>query len=672
MTTLLKFIVAKIINKLVSLDKIKIRLRYLVLPIIFALVVYSFLPEERVDVAELYNENPIEITERENAEFASKYTGLLTYSDEIIEKRVTTSDIEEPVEIVEIETTEAEITEPESIEPKIAEITEELLPEENKDTTSTESKAELVLKDESLIDELIEEVDENTAILAKVKLPVMKPGLRRKSVLSKLDIPMPMYKPTPPSTTRDLNKFVKTAIKDEALAESESLSVKSLTNLFAEKSKEPIESIIKEEELVSQLKNSNTVVKTSDNGIVIPNKKPPSKSKIKLVFSKMFDKKEPDNQDIVKKKARVKSGDTLMNILVDQGNLDRKQAYNAIETLKTSYDPRSLNSRQDITLFMKPNIVGEMEFTGMEIKKNTVSSVMLKKLYNDEFITGEIEKDVKKIVEVANGKVTGSLYVSTSNAGIPDNITASFIKALSWTVDFQRDLKKGDKFKVAYEQYVTEDGHKVNKRGNLLYASITLSGRPITIYRFENKYGEVNYYDRKGSAVKKALMKSPISGAKMTSGFGRRRHPISGYTKMHEGIDFAAPKGTPIYAAGSGVIEYLGRNSSFGKYIRIRHKSDLKTAYAHLNGYKKGLKKGSRVKQGQVIGYVGTTGRSTGPHLHYEIIMNGKKVNPRKIKMVQGSSLSGSALKKFKSQVKRIDSRLRSLPRQARFTMNNN
>ena len=181
----------------------------------------------------------------------------------------------------------------------------------------------------------------------------------------------------------------------------------------------------------------------------------------------------------------------------------------------------------------------------------------------------------------------------------------------------------------------------------MLYATLILGGKRIELHRFTPESGRTDYFGPDGQSVRKTLMRTPIDGARISSGFGRRKHPVLGYTKMHRGTDFAASRGTPVYAAGDGVIERSSRNGAYGNYIRIRHNGTYKTAYAHLNGYAKGIRSGARVKQGQVIGYVGTTGRSTGPHLHYEVHVNGKQVNPRKIKMPSGEKLKGKDLEAF-------------------------
>jgi murein DD-endopeptidase MepM/ murein hydrolase activator NlpD len=211
-----------------------------------------------------------------------------------------------------------------------------------------------------------------------------------------------------------------------------------------------------------------------------------------------------------------------------------------------------------------------------------------------------------------------------------------------------------------YEQYETADGTRV-KTGNLVYARLQVNGEDIPIYRYEMKNGDVNYFTADGVSVRKALMSTPIDGARLSSGFGMRKHPVLGYNKMHKGIDFAAPTGTPIYAAGDGTIERLGQWSTYGNYIRIRHNSDIKTAYAHMSRFAKGLSAGSRVKQGQVIGYVGATGRVTGAHLHYEVLENDTQINPKSVKLPLGETLRGAELASFKAQAQTINRRYESL-----------
>jgi murein DD-endopeptidase MepM/ murein hydrolase activator NlpD len=196
---------------------------------------------------------------------------------------------------------------------------------------------------------------------------------------------------------------------------------------------------------------------------------------------------------------------------------------------------------------------------------------------------------------------------------------------------------------------------------------MVLSGKRMRLYRHRSTDGETDYFDAKGHSVRKALVVSPVDGARISSGFGRRRHPILGYTKMHRGTDFAAARGTPVYAAGRGVIETAGRNGAYGRYIRIRHNGTYKTAYAHLQGYVRGIKRGKRVRQGQVIGYVGSSGRSTGPHLHYEILRNGKQINPKRLNLPSGRILKGAELARFQTARAALETRLAALPSGARL-----
>ena len=225
------------------------------------------------------------------------------------------------------------------------------------------------------------------------------------------------------------------------------------------------------------------------------------------------------------------------------------------------------------------------------------------------------------------------------------------IRAYSGNVDFQRDIRKGDEIDVLYESKETENG-EFAKLGNVLYANLTIGGKQKAIYRHKKKNGRVGYYYKNGKSVRKGLMRHPITGVRISSGYGMRRHPISKRRKMHTGIDYAAPTGTPIRAASDGVLTYVGRKGGYGKYISIKHNSRLSTAYAHMSRYAKGMKNGKRVKQGQIIGYVGSTGHSTGPHLHYEVRVNGKHVNPRSAKLPMDDSLTGKELQRFKANIR--------------------
>ena len=269
----------------------------------------------------------------------------------------------------------------------------------------------------------------------------------------------------------------------------------------------------------------------------------------------------------------------------------------------------------------------------------------------------------------SEGKITSSLYLSAVKAGVSASILMEMIRLYSWDVDFQRSIRPGDGFEVMFEKLYTEDG-EFARYGNVLYGKLALSGTNLPLYRFTTKAGLTDYFDAKGKSARKALMRTPINGARLSSGFERRRHPILGYTKMHRGLDFAAPRGTPIYAAGNGTVVYRSRNGAYGNYIRIRHNSEYSTAYGHMSRFSRKIRRGRRVKQGQIIGYVGTTGRSTGPHLHYEVLSRGRQLNPFRLKLPSGKSLKGPELVRFKAERQRTLEKYTSLPKSATVASN--
>lgn len=356
-----------------------------------------------------------------------------------------------------------------------------------------------------------------------------------------------------------------------------------------------------------------------------------------------------------KKELQVGKGDTLMELLI-KNEVPRDEAYNAIQALRKVYDPRDLNPGHQVTVFFhKDPAEADPHFVGLRIERDAVNSVAVNRGDDGSFKVNAEAKALHKEMKAFRGTIDNSLYVDAKQAGVPDRVILDLIKMYSWGVDFQREIHNGDSFEVMYEQYVTDDGRVVPGKGEIAYATMRLSGRDMPLYRYEDKNGDSEYFDPAGQSVKKPLMKTPIDGARISSTFGVRRHPVLGYNKMHKGIDFAAPRGTPIYAAGDGVIERAGKFSSFGNYVRIRHRNGLCTAYGHMNGFRSGIRAGGRVKQGDVIGYVGTTGRSTGPHLHYEILVNGAQVNPATVKVAGGRSLSAKELKGFKAQVHKMD-----------------
>ncbi|MDY0008934.1 MAG: peptidoglycan DD-metalloendopeptidase family protein [Bdellovibrionales bacterium] len=361
------------------------------------------------------------------------------------------------------------------------------------------------------------------------------------------------------------------------------------------------------------------------------------------------------NLFVAEKTLEVGRGDTLMELLV-RNDVPRSEAYSAIQALRKVYNPRDLNPGNAITVFFhKDPAVADPKFSGLQIQKDKISSVMVNLAEDGSYKVDQHEKPIFRSMKAARGTIENSLYVSAKNSGVPDAIILDLIKMYSWNVDFQRDIQIGDKFEVMYEEFATDNGDVVAGRNNIVYAKLELGGRDLPFYLYTSPSGDTDYFDGKGQSAKKSLMRTPIDGARLSSGFGMRRHPILGYGKMHKGIDFAAPRGTPIYAAGDGTIDKLGFVNGYGNYIRIRHRKDLQTAYAHMHGFRAGLKNGSRIKQGQIIGYVGTTGRSTGPHLHYEVLINGKHVNPSSIKAPTGKMLEGQERKRFNTLVSERD-----------------
>lgn len=366
----------------------------------------------------------------------------------------------------------------------------------------------------------------------------------------------------------------------------------------------------------------------------------------------------------------VGKGDTIAGVLQNAG-LDGAEAYQAVKALSEYFNPRRVKAGQTIDVEFKANDEGNKNFQKLALRLSPIKEVIVSKTEDNGYQAELHEKELTKQTYVGVAEIQTSLYGSAAKANIPSSVIANMIRVYSWDVDFQRDIRRGDKVEVMYEVYETEDG-EFAKYGDILYANLGLSGSEKPIYRFEMADGRVDYFEPNGHSIRKTLMKTPVDGARISSGFGMRHHPVLGYNKMHKGMDFAAPTGTPIYAAGDGVIDYYGRRGGYGNYIRIRHNGTLKTAYAHMHKYAKGMGKGVRVKQGQVIGYVGTTGRSTGPHLHYEVLVNNAQVNPNSVDLPTGETLAGADLKKFKSQLKDADKLYVSLTEGFKFAMNRN
>jgi len=289
---------------------------------------------------------------------------------------------------------------------------------------------------------------------------------------------------------------------------------------------------------------------------------------------------------------------------------------------------------------------------------NNTSSVEIRRIQNDYLVKENILQLYKKEVVVRN-VIKNNLYSSAIDVGVEPNIIVEFARIYGFEVDFQRDIRKGDWFEIFYEKF-EDDNNKVRDTGKIIYASMFVNGEEINLYNFnDNKIEE--YYNIKGKSITKSLMKTPINGARLSSSFGMRKHPILGYNKMHRGTDFAARSGTPIMASGSGTVTRARWCGGGGNCVKIKHNSTYETIYAHMKSFAKGIKEGRKVKQGQIIGYVGSTGMSTGPHLHYEVLVNGKKVNSQKLKLPSGKILKGEAREKFELERIKIDLRLSSL-----------
>lgn len=378
-----------------------------------------------------------------------------------------------------------------------------------------------------------------------------------------------------------------------------------------------------------------------------------SASGIKAMFE-MVDKLV--KQRNVEKEVALQSGDTLISLLTRLG-ASREVANDIYYSLKEHYDPRDLKAGQKLKVNLAiDSQTEELANVNYLMIEPNAGERIITALKNGAFET-YVEKDefIDEINSIS-GEIDGNLSSVMNRKGVPMRVISNFINIFSYSVDFKRDLQKGDSFEIVYESQVTPDGTLV-KSGNILYAGLVLRNQKIALYRFKDSKGNVGYYSAKGQALKKTLDRKPLAArnARISSPFGKRYHPILRKHKIHWGVDYAAPSGTPIYAGGDGVVQVAKYNGSYGYYIKIRHNSEFSTAYGHMSRFAKGIRPGVRVTQGQVIAYVGSTGRSTGPHLHYEVIQNGRRVNPRTIKAATGENLSGNNLAKFKKLVAKID-----------------
>ena len=349
-------------------------------------------------------------------------------------------------------------------------------------------------------------------------------------------------------------------------------------------------------------------------------------------------------------KHKIKPGETFNKIFEDY-SVEKKEIVKIKNSLKKKVNIDKLNTKQIIQFKLDKTNNKINEFT---FQISSTQKIILKRDYeNDDFSEEIISIKLSKSVVYNENIIMNSLYKSATEQNIPANIIIDFAGIYGFQVDFQRDVRKKDKFQIMYELFLNEK-NEIVETGEILYANLKLSGQDNSLYFFDNE-GSEGHYDKNGKSVKKALMKTPINGARLSSPFGMRKHPIDGYNKMHKGTDFAAPTGTPIMASGDGIVKKAGWCGGGGNCVKIKHNSTYQTVYAHMSKFARGIKAGVRVKQGQTIGYVGSTGKSTGPHLHYEVIVNGKKVNSQKLKLPSGKILKGKERKLFETKKIKLD-----------------
>ena len=368
---------------------------------------------------------------------------------------------------------------------------------------------------------------------------------------------------------------------------------------------------------------------------------------LKKSITHLFDNLEPKYKMI---SHRVMPGETFNSIL-ESYSIDKKEINRIKTKLEKKINLNKLNTNQKVqfTLDQSNNFVKEFIFQISNKEKFYLKRDNETDKFDQKILITKLSKDIV----YKENQITQSLYKSAQVQKIPASIIIEFAGIYGFQVDFQRDIRKKDSFQIMYEVFLDDRG-KTIETGNILFANLKLSGENIPLYYFDKK-GSEGHYDKGGKSIKKALMKTPINGARLSSPFGMRKHPIDGFNKMHKGTDFAAPMGTPIMASGDGVVKKAGWCGGGGNCVVIKHNSTYQTVYAHMSKFGPGIRGGVRVKQGQTIGYVGSTGKSTGPHLHYEVIVNGKKINSQKLKLPSGKILKGEERKLFETKKIKMD-----------------
>ena len=365
-------------------------------------------------------------------------------------------------------------------------------------------------------------------------------------------------------------------------------------------------------------------------------------------INQIFDNLVPRYKNINHK---VSSGETFDKIL-NNYSIPSEEINQIKKKLNSDYDINNLQPNLEIKITIDQS--NNKKITSFLFPVSRTEKIQLtRNLDNNLFEKKIIITNLNKKIVFKEGKITQSLYKTAIDLKVQPNVIIEFARIYGFQVDFQRDIRKNDNFQIMYEVFEDDDG-KIFETGNIIFADLKLSGKNNALYYFEKK-GSEGHYDENGKSVEKALMKTPINGARLSSAFGMRKHPIDGFNKMHRGTDFAAPMGTPIMASGSGLITRARWCGGGGNCIKIKHNSTYETIYAHMKNFARGIKEGIRVKQGQIIGYVGSTGKSTGPHLHYEVVVNGKKVNSQKLKLPSGKTLKGKERKIFEVEKIKLD-----------------
>jgi len=353
------------------------------------------------------------------------------------------------------------------------------------------------------------------------------------------------------------------------------------------------------------------------------------------------------------REVRVERGETLAGLLLRAG-ASASEASNVLASINNVYNARRLRPGQPINVFFERS-GGDAQLTGLAFRSDPGASVTANRTTSGDFTARQVLMPVTFEIARIAAPVETSLYASALSLGATDREIAALADAFSYDVDFQRDVRAGDRFELVFERFYDDENNTV-RTGDLLFVSLESRRGARAFYSFQAPGDErPDWYDADGKSARRFLMKTPINGARLSSGYGMRRHPILGYSRMHRGTDFAAPTGTPILAAGDGVVVRAGPFSSYGNYVRLRHGDGYETSYAHMSRFARGIRAGARVRQGQVIGYVGTTGRSTGPHLHYEVMRRGQQINPMSLRVPSGRNLAGRDLELFMTERARID-----------------